>query len=650
MLPELPAATPYDIEILKWVQQTVAEGVTLLKQDPNYSNVDMFIAYIMGEQISKRHSSLSSMCDNHLKKIVVDGTAALTDIHPLFGYQTFNKNFESQVVILDKITRAWWVNSFCDLRLADVVRYAQVCGTGYCEVNWEASLAGGKGDMVLTALDPRDVFPIAPKFDFSCQSWGGVVIHSAETVETLQRRYGNRAAGLTPDRGVSVYTSRQWGAATIGPIATPSIIDQLNQKTSAHNMPTGVATKDVYKIYLKDDRSWTGATPITMGEPGTNWSYTVYPVGWRTPEGKLVDPQLSKLYPRGRCIVACRDRVLYDGPNPYWHGLFPIIKFTPDPWPWSLWGCSVVGELKSMQDALNDLINGYLDHCKKLLRPTVRGDKNAVPTAVWNRFDPRLPGQKLLENPNAGKGIQLEYPEAMPMDIKNMIDFIVGEMDSNAGVINLQSLTQLEQTPAGDSIERLMEAFAPPLRLKGRVLEVALREIGEMVMGLIFQFYDLPRRVAVCGDAGVDLQDFDYDPGTLVPAMSPGDPNYIDMLDKSRSASNRAAWHRQNFTFQITPNSLLAVSQMSRKLTYLQLWRGGLMDPWSLWEVLEIPNAGTPPDGAETITQRLQAAADLGLSGNVSPAGRKATGQAPPSQEVKSDGDGGQRIVMSESS
>ena len=89
---------------------------------------------------------------------------------------------------------------------------------------------------------------------------------------------------------------------------------------------------------------------------------------------------------------------------------------------------------------------------------------------------------------------------------------------------------------------------------------------------------------------------------------------------------------------------------MSRKLTYLQLWRGGLMDPWSLWEILEVPNAGIPPEGAETITQRLMAAAEMGLSGQVSPAGRKASGQARPAQEVKSDQDGGQRIVMSESS
>lgn len=647
MLSPLPS-NAYDAATLTWIQQVVAEGMALLKQEPAYGEAANNIAYVMGDQLSRRHSALSSLRDNHLKKIVTDGVAALTDIHPLFGFQTFNSNFEQQVVVLDKLTRAWWVNNYCDLRLADVVRYSQVCGTGYCEVNWDRTLAGGKGDIVLTPVDPRDVYPIAPKFDFSIQSWGGVIIQSMETVGTLQQRYGDRAAGLTPDRGVATWTNRLWGGQNQGPITTPSVIDSLNQK-EGHNMPGGVPAKVVYKIYYHDDRMWTGEAPITMGTPGTNWAYTVYPVGWRRPDGSQVRDEDSRLYPRGRCIVATRDRILFDGPNPYWHGMFPIVKLTLDPWPWSLWGASLVGELRPLQDALNDLTNGYLDHCKKLLRPLVKGDKNAVPASVWNRLDTRLPGQKLLQNPNAGKGIEFEYPEALPPDVKEMIDFILMQMDQNSGVANLNALTELNQMPAGDSIEKLIEALSPPLRLKGRVLEVALRELGEMVKSCFFQFYTLPRRVAILGDVGVDMQDFDFDPGTLIPALSEDDPNYVRELDHRLPITERAIWHNQNFTFQITPNSLLAISQLSRKLTYLQLWRGGLMDPWSLFEVLEIPNAGSPPPGAETIIQRIMAANMMGLSGNVSPAGRKASGQAPPEQQVKADENGMPRTVMSES-
>ena len=54
-------------------------------------------------------------------------------------------------------------------------------------------------------------------------------------------------------------------------------------------------------------------------------------------------------------------------------------------------------------------------------------------------------------------------------------------------------------------------------------------------------------------------------------------------------------------------------------------------------EVLGIPNVGTPPMGANSITDRLLAEQNMGLGMQVNPAGRKASGQEPP------------RLVMKES-
>jgi len=50
-----------------------------------------------------------------------------------------------------------------------------------------------------------------------------------------------------------------------------------------------------------------------------------------------------------------------------------------------------------------------------------------------------------------------------------------------------------------------------------------------------------------------------------------------------------------------------------------------------------------------TITERLAAQAMLGIGMTQSPAGRKASGQAPPQAEQKSDGQGGQRQTITES-
>ncbi len=68
---------------------------------------------------------------------------------------------------------------------------------------------------------------------------------------------------------------------------------------------------------------------------------------------------------------------------------------------------------------------------------------------------------------------------------------------------------------------------------------------------------------------------------------------------------------------------------------YLQLSRANLIDPWTLLDVLGIPNAGTPPVGANTIPERLVAAQQMGLTQAVNPAGRKASGQSMPRMVTK---------------
>jgi hypothetical protein len=305
-------------------------------------------------------------------------------------------------------------------------------------------------------------------------------------------------------------------------------------------------------------------------------------------------------------IVSTRKCILYDGPNPYWHGLFPVAKLCLDPWPWSLLGNGLVHDIIPIQDALNEILNGILDHVRKLLRPAVVADKKVASTSNWERIDTRLPGLKIKLPPAAGgKAIEFVSPEPLPQYTFDVLKFLADEMDYHAGTANLMALSKLEQIPGENTIEKMQEALSPVLRFKGRLLEIFLREIGEMVKANFFQFYNMPRRVAMLGQAGISFSDFDFDPGTLVPALAPQDPGYAPELDKAHSRAGRAQWFHKNFTFTITPNSLLAISQISRKLMYMQLRQQQLVDRWTLYDVLEVPNGGSPPNGAETITDRL---------------------------------------------
>jgi hypothetical protein len=147
-------------------------------------------------------------------------------------------------------------------------------------------------------------------------------------------------------------------------------------------------------------------------------------------------------------------------------------------------------------------------------------------------------------------------------------------------------------------------------------VEGFLRSLAEQWKVNTFQFMTAKRRIAILGDAGLSLQDFDYDPGTLVPAMSPmksspgqpdpltgmegpptmaPDPQYVPELDASRPYSERAQHFQKLFVFTVAPNSLLAMNTQEGKMMRFQLARMGYYDFWSLHETLETPNVGTPP-------------------------------------------------------
>ena len=111
-------------------------------------------------------------------------------------------------------------------------------------------------------------------------------------------------------------------------------------------------------------------------------------------------------------------------------------------------------------------------------------------------MDTRLAGLKLKQNPTAGKGVEFVKTDPLPADILEILKQALAEMDYLAGDANLQALTTLAQAPGSDSIERMQEALTPLLRLKGRLLECFLREMGEMVKCDFFQFYTMPRRIA----------------------------------------------------------------------------------------------------------------------------------------------------------
>lgn len=600
----LPAARE-ELEkyILGWVTEQVATGLTLLRKERSYNEIIDAIQYVNGEQFPLKSRAISRVTDNRLRKIALETCSSLTDVRPIWNYDTYNEDSKEQATILNKLARGWWKNSIADRRLQSILMFACVGGSGYGVLSWNPSLPGG-GDFELLPYDPRDVIPIEPVYSDSIQDWRGVILRQRLPVSTVKSMYPTKEYKIAAVNNSWFAPKIRESASGLYDVSTPvwNILTRGATRSSSESMDA----VDVLHIYIKDDSLNTGKDCVTMGRPGSNWAYDVYPVGAPGKNGEITTEEQAKLYPRGRLIVCTPTAVLDDGPNPYWHGMFPVVRFTLDPLPWSLLGGSMIGDLIPLQNSLNEGLRGLEDGMAQWIRRGVVADSKTISKSTLDAIDTRKSGMKAYVNPSMGEGFKVVDGPEFPQWYLEMIQYLKGEMDEISGVRGLQQLAQLKQMPSADTLEKYMDALSPLLRLRARAIEVSLGELAELIKVGFFQYYDTDRRMQILGVDGISLEDFDYDPGNLVPSHLPGD-----------TREQRASVHHRNFTFSVAPNSFLNVSHTTQKMLVLQLLRANLMDPWTAWESFDLANVGQAP--AETIPERMIAARKMGLQPGPTP-------------------------------
>lgn len=579
--------------LLSWLRIKHGEGMTLLKKERAWDQMPQAMLYLEGKQYSMKSRTISRIVDNRMRKIAMEACATLTDVRPIWNYETYAEEFKKQGDVLNKLARAWWKNTKADKRLVSILLYALCGGTGYGLLTFNKELQGGQGDLELIPFDPRDVVPIDPVYSDSIQDWRGVILRQRMPLETVKRMFPSKAPKIFGKELTWAPIPRTDSSSGMGSIVSPQW-EVLEGKKNVQD-PPGV---DVMRAYMKDDTLNLGDKPITLGEG--EWSYTVYPMGWTREDGTVVTKEEAKLYPRGRLIIFTPEAVLKDLPNPHWHGLFPVVRFTMDPIPWTLLGASVLGDLIPLQDALNEALRGAEDGLNQWVRRSVAADKRAMPKSALDALDTRKAGVKFHYNPAAGEPFKvLDGPDPQVFTIyNNLIEYLKVAMDDASGMRGVQQLSQLGQMPSADTMERFMEALSPILRLRSRNMEISLSELAEMLKVGFFQWYSAPRRIELLGKDGLTREDFDFDPGTLVPAGE-------------GTRQERAMEHHKLFSFQVAPNSWLNVSHTTQKMFMLQLLRSNLMDPWTVWTQFDVPDIGPYP--AETVPERIVKAREQGL-------------------------------------
>lgn len=611
----------YTQKVLGFMAEVIQEGTAFLQGQSGYNDFDDTINAINGDFTGDgQPPSVKRLSLNHFGKIALDMTAELTDIKPFWDYRTMNPLFQQQAQIANKRSTAWYINRNISLRLADVIKYCLAMGTGYPHLVYDAEL----DDQTIIPEDPRDVLPIRPGSLISIQEAMGVLIRRERTTNWVKAKYG---VEVKPDRDASLASiqnqnrvSNMMNQMGLKSGFMTNLLQSLGAKPKAADLR--VPTVDVFTCYLKDDAinlsdkpQWMGLTK--KGEK-TNWSYDVKPG--------------ENLYPRKRCIIFTRSRVLYDDTSIYWHGMFPTPKLTLDPWPWLWLGKAPLRDLLPLHAEVNEMMRTIAQHFRRVRRPGLAADKNSISQAALGRIDTEKAGLKLRHNPLAGKGIEMLYEPPLDQQAIPWLMLLLSQMDDLAGSGEAKQLAQLAQMPAADTVEQILASKARSMRLRSQVIESFMVEFAKMTLMNFFQFDTLAQRIAVLGPtAGVTFEDFDYDPHTLIPDM-------VDTMGRGTDGNplpraERAKKFIDQFKFYIAPGSLLASSGQQEKLLYLMLAKMGYVDIFTTLEKLNVPIGQEPPPGG--IIDRLQWQAQSGIGMTDNAQGRKSTNEAAPRVTMK---------------
>lgn len=572
----VPRASATEDTRLGWLRDAMAEGNKFLHSQPAWKDirkgrdiVESLVTY--DEDIPDK---LSHVRSPRLKRQIKEIVATMSNIRPTWDYISNDKEkYDSQANVLNKLHEAWYSNTFADRKIRKALQYAAVEGTGYLYTTWERKR--GHGEIRLAAGGAESYIPVQQGSSNDIQDCYDGIWKTEIPIDAARKLYPEFATRLFPTNEHATYLSRAAEIATT--MLSPFLAASGPRKQKEQR---NVPTVDIYHHYIDDDAINLTDRVIPMGEPGTSWHYEVPYVGKdiRTglrratqedgqPKYDLTgEPAYEditrpatyedcKLYPNRRLIIVAGNVIVYDGPSMWWHGKIPVVQFRFDDWPWLFLGFSLVRDTWRLEESNNAKLRALDDVDNARLNPALMIDDNMSDEFQGN-ISPRVPGLRVKKPRMVDSPVEPLLPPAyyqlstgVSQDIKDNEE----RLDYLLGVGAVQQIMALKQMPTAEGLEKVLQAAGPLVTDYGRNMEASIRDLGEMWKALAFQWKTLPERLRLVGQDGVTKEDFDFDPGNMIPSHLLEE----DSSQPSRASKiERAKYHLRSFTFNVVPNSL----------------------------------------------------------------------------------------------
>lgn len=214
----------------------------------------------------------------------------------------------------------------------------------------------------------------------------------------------------------------------------------------------------------------------------------------RNSDGEIIT-EWKKKYPYGRHLVVANGKLLVDQPNPFNHGEFPYV-FYPLRVCDKIFSYGIAEPLLCISDKLNRLTKDMMANLRVSMNTPWVIDRHAFDTAQKFRMLTHEPGL-ILPVATGAKVERLQAGE-LPQSVFVFVEYLRGVFDDIIGIQGVsRGQTQKGSQMSADAISQLQQSATARVRLKARLMETSLRQLGFMLQYNIRQFYDSDFKVAV---------------------------------------------------------------------------------------------------------------------------------------------------------
>lgn len=425
---------------------------------------------------SFRHSEIV----NHIFKSIQSTVPIQMDTRPRFEFLAEEPSDFELAEILNEAAQSDWERNNWGLQFLEGLYDANFYGAGLSSMLHDADADYKAGKICYESVDPLYFFPDPDARDVN-KKCGFVVYAEPMDVKKVKRKYPAYAPFIKPD--LTDFSS--------------SMKDLAQERQQIPN--------DGFAVYTGSDGRSTDKDRALLI---TCWIAPEYLVDdYEEVENRVDNPdgtqsveyvQRAK-WPNGRKIVVCSNVLLEDVANPNDDGEIPYQRLLNYVLPREFWGISEIEQLEGPQKTFNKILNFALDTMTFMGNPIWVVDSSADVDADHLVNKPGLvveksPGSEVRRE----EGVQLQpYVLQLANSMAAWFNDVSGNQEVSNGV-------QPVGITAASAITSLQEAAQTRLRLKARLIDYYLQDVGRQWLSRTFQYRTAPEMFRLTGKDGCE--------------------------------------------------------------------------------------------------------------------------------------------------